>query len=145
MLMEKISYLARGADIFVLAGSLPPNVAEDFYARVIREIKGQVITALDAQGPPLRYGLAADPDLVSPNAREAEEIVGYELNDDTDLVGAAETIGGLGAQSAIVHRADGCVARLRQPSVKGAPCYRAYLPALSGEAASTPSARAMPR
>ena len=96
MLMEKISYLARGADIFVLAGSLPPNVPEDFYARVIREIKGQVITALDAQGPPLRFGLAADPDLVSPNAREAEEIVGYELNDDNDLAGAAETIGGTG-------------------------------------------------
>jgi len=92
MLMEKISYLARGADIFVLAGSLPPNVPEDYYARVIREIKSQVLTALDAQGPPLRFGLAADPDLVSPNAREAEEIVGYELNDDIDLAGAADTI-----------------------------------------------------
>jgi 1-phosphofructokinase family hexose kinase len=135
MLMDKISYLARGADIFVLAGSLPPNVPEDFYARVIRAIKSQVLTALDAQGPPLRFGLAADPDLVSPNAREAEEIVGYELNDDTDLAGAAETIGGLGAHSAIVHRADGCVARLREASTKRASRYRAFLPAR--EAAST--------
>ena len=135
MLMEKISYLARGADIFVLAGSLPLNVPEDFYARVIREIKGQVLTALDAQGPPLRLGLAADPDLVSPNAREAEEIVGYELNDDLDLVGAAETITGHGAHSAIVHQADGCVARLREPSAKHAKTYRALLPAR--EAAST--------
>jgi 1-phosphofructokinase family hexose kinase len=135
MLMEKISYLARGADIFVLAGSLPPSVPEDFYARVIREIKGQVLTALDAQGPPLRFGLAADPDLVSPNAREAEEIVGYELNDDTDLVGAAETIAGLGAHSAIVHQADGCVARLREPSARHSATYRALLPAR--DAAST--------
>ena len=108
---------------------------EDFYARVIRELKGQVLTALDAQGPPLRFGLAADPDLVSPNAREAEEIVGYELNDDTDLVGAAETIRGLGAHSALVHRADGCVARLREPSAKRAASYRAFLPAR--EAVST--------
>ncbi len=135
MLMEKISYLARGADIFVLAGSLPLNVPEDFYARVIREIKGQVLTALDAQGPPLRLGLAADPDLVSPNVREAEEIVGYELNDDHDLVGAAETIAGHGVHSAIVHQADGCVARLREPSSKHAKTYRALLPAR--EAAST--------
>jgi 1-phosphofructokinase family hexose kinase len=129
MLMEKISYLARGADIFVLAGSLPSDVPDDFYAKVIRELKGQVLTALDAQGPPLRLGLAADPDLVSPNAREAEEIVGYELNDDSDLVGAAQTIGALGAHSAIVHQADGCVARLREPSVKGTSTFRAYLAA----------------
>jgi 1-phosphofructokinase family hexose kinase len=135
MLMEKISYLARGADIFVLAGSLPPSVPDDFYARVIREIKGQVVTALDAQGPPLRLGLDAHPDLVSPNAREAEEIAGYELNDDSDLAGAAETITGLGAHSAIVHQADGCIARLREPSVKGTSTFRAYL--AEREAAST--------
>ena len=92
-------------------------------------------TALDAQGPPMRFGLAADPDLVSPNAREAEEIVGYELNDDTDLVGAAETIAGLGAHSAIVHQADGCVARLREPSARHSATYRAFLPAR--DAAST--------
>jgi len=127
MLMEKISYLARGADIFVLAGSLPPGVPDDFYARVIRELKGHVLTALDAQGPPLRLGLAADPDLVSPNAREAEEIVGYELDDDSDLAEAAQTISGLGAQSVIVHRADGCIARLREPAVKGISTFRAYL------------------
>jgi len=127
MLMEKIAYLARGADIFVLAGSLPPGVPDDFYARVIREIRGLVVTALDAQGPPLRLGLAADPDLVSPNAREAEEIVGHELNDDADLVDAATTMSDLGARSAIVHRTDGCVARLRDPESKTTTTFRAYL------------------
>lgn len=135
ILMEKISYLARGADVFVLAGSLPPGVPDDFYARVIRETRGQVLTALDAQGPPLRLGLAADPDLVSPNAREAEEIVGYELNDDPDLMEAARTIAGMGAHSALVHRADGLVARLREPASRDTATYRAYLPAR--EAAST--------
>ncbi len=126
-LMEKISYLARGADMFVVSGSLPPGVPEDFYATLIRELKGRVFTALDTQGPPLRAAVSADPDLVSPNAREAEEIVGYEFSEDDDLAVAAETLTSMGANSAIVHQADGCVARIREPGAKGPVTYRALM------------------
>lgn len=128
VLLEKIRYLARGADMFVLSGSLPRNVPDDYYGAIIRELKGQVYIALDAQGPPLRAGVTADPDLVSPNAREAEEIVGYEFSEDDDLVAAAETLTSMGAQSAIVHQADGCVARIREPGEKTAVTYRVLGP-----------------
>ena len=127
-LMEKIRYLARGADMFVLSGSLPPEVPDDFYARVIRELRGRVFIALDAQGTPLRTAVGADPDLVSPNAREAEEIVGYEFSEDDDLVAATETLTSMGAVSAIVHQSDGCVARIREPGAKTATTYRVLLP-----------------
>ncbi|MFN8122439.1 MAG: 1-phosphofructokinase family hexose kinase [Thermoleophilia bacterium] len=128
VLLEKIRYLARGADMFVLSGSLPRNVPDDYYAAIIRELKGQVYVALDAQGPPLRAAVGADPDLVSPNARETEEIVGYEFSEDDDLVAAAETLTSMGAQSAIVHQADGCVARIREPGEKSPVTYRVLGP-----------------
>jgi 1-phosphofructokinase/tagatose 6-phosphate kinase len=127
MLLEKINYLARGADVFVLSGSLPPGVPDDVYARIVRELKGRVLTALDVQGTALRMALGADPDLVSPNSREAEEIVGYEFTEDADLAEAAETLGVMGASKVIVHQSDGCVARLREPGSKTATTLRAHL------------------
>jgi len=128
-LLEKIRFLARGADLFVFAGSLPRHVGNDFYAQVLRALPPRVVTALDAQGTPLRSALAAEPDLVSPNAREAEEIVGYEFSDDQDLAVAAETLTGMGAACAIVHQEDGCMARLREDGAKTQVTLRAHLPA----------------
>ena len=130
MFIDKLRYLARGADMFVLSGSLPPGVPEDFYATLVRELKPSAFTALDTEGEALRAGLAAEPDLVSPNAREAEEIVGYEFSEDGlgDLEEAAVTLTSMGAASAIVHRAEGCVARLRLPGNKNGVTYRASLP-----------------
>ena len=37
MLLEKLRYLASGADVVVFAGSLPRGVEDDFYAEVIRD------------------------------------------------------------------------------------------------------------
>lgn len=129
VMLEKIRYLARGADLFVLAGSLPRDVSNEFYADVLRELRGRVMVALDVQGTPLRAAIAAEPSLVSPNAREAEEIVGYEFSDDADLAVAAETLIGMGAGGAIVHQADGCVARVREAGGKAPVTLRAHLPA----------------
>lgn len=127
MLLEKIRFLARGAELFVLAGSLPRDVPPDFYATVIRELRGRVTTAVDVQGTPLRLALAAEPDLVSPNVRETEEIVGYDFTDDSDLVEAAATLTGMQAGCAIIHTSDGCVARLRDSVGKGGVTFRATL------------------
>ena len=127
LFIEKVRYLARGADLFVLAGSLPGGVPTDFYARLLAELSGKVLTALDTHGPPLRAGLAGAPNLASPNAREAEEIAGYEFSDDTDLADAAATLTSLGADSAIVHLSDGCVARLREAGDKEGATFRASL------------------
>jgi 1-phosphofructokinase family hexose kinase len=87
MLFEKLQYLSRSADMVVLAGSLPRAVPEDWYAAAIRELgRRGVRVALDTEGVPLRRGLEAEPFLVSPNQREAEGIVGQELEDDDDFL-----------------------------------------------------------
>lgn len=129
VLSEKIRYLSRGADVFVLAGSLPREVPVDYYGRILRELRRDgMITALDASGPALRAALSAEPGVVSPNVREAEEIVGHEFADEDDIAAAAEMIIQMGAGSAIIHHEDGCVARIRPEGAKRHRTYRARLP-----------------
>lgn len=130
VLLDKIRYLSKGADVFVLAGSLPRDVPLDFYERLLREIgRGDGMrTAVDASGPALRAALQAEPGVVSPNVREAEEIVGHEFSDEDDMAAAAETLTQMGAESAIIHHEDGCVARIRPEPGKPARTYRARLP-----------------
>ena len=129
VLIDKIRYLSRGADLFVLAGSLPRDVPSDWYERLLRVLKREgMITAVDASGPVLRAALQADPGVVSPNVREAEEIVGHEFSDEDDMAAAAVTLTQMGAETAIIHHEDGCVARVRTEGGKHGRTYRARLP-----------------
>jgi 1-phosphofructokinase family hexose kinase len=113
LLMEKLAYLSRGADIVVLAGSLPRDVPADFYAVLAAEItRPDLRIVVDAPGPVLRGALPAEPWLVSPNVREAEEVVGNEFRDDEDAAVGAEALCALGAQAALIHDERGCVARI---------------------------------
>src|SRR4029079_9554961 len=87
---DKLIYLARGADIVVFAGSLPPGVDSSIYADLIPDLRRiGVTTVVDAEGEPMRLALRAEPDVISPNVLEAEELVGHEFNDEQDRVVAA--------------------------------------------------------
>jgi 1-phosphofructokinase/tagatose 6-phosphate kinase len=115
MLLDKLSYLARGADGVVFAGSLPRDVDESFYAEAIRELnRRQVQTVLDSEGQPLRLGVQAEPFLVSPNQREAEGLVGQEFNEDDDFMLGLDSIAELGARSVLITQESGCFALLRE-------------------------------
>jgi len=81
----------RPGNIWVLSGSLPPGVPLDFYAQLIALVQARGAKALlDSSGEPLRLGCAAGPYLVKPNAVEAEEMTGREVNSDAGALGAAE-------------------------------------------------------
>jgi 1-phosphofructokinase/tagatose 6-phosphate kinase len=110
---EKLLYLAKGASICVFAGSLPRGVEPDIYAELIRDVKRLgVTTILDTEGEPLRLGVRAEPDVVSPNELEAEELVGQEFNDVADRTQAVIDMRQLGAREAIMTVRDGCYASL---------------------------------
>src|SRR5579871_4973709 len=110
---EKLLYLARGAAIVVFAGSLPRGIGPDFYAQLVRELrKLEVTTIVDTDGEPLRLAVRAEPDVVSPNVIEAEELVGHEFNDDSDRANAVREIVSLGARSAIMTVRQGCWAQV---------------------------------
>jgi 1-phosphofructokinase family hexose kinase len=103
MLLDKINYLARGADMVVFAGTLPRGVQESFYANAIRDLNRRNVRAvLDSEGQPLRLGVEAEPFLVSPNQREAEGLVGQEINDDEDYLMALDRIADMGARNVLV-------------------------------------------
>jgi 1-phosphofructokinase family hexose kinase len=110
---DKLLYLARGAAIVVFAGSLPRGVEPDLYANLVRELERvDVMTVVDTDGEPLRQAMKAEPDLVSPNVLEAEELVGHEFANEEERSQAVAEISALGAQEAIVTLPDGCVAQL---------------------------------
>jgi 1-phosphofructokinase/tagatose 6-phosphate kinase len=103
MLLEKISYLARGADMVVFAGTLPRGVEDSFYAEAIRDLNRRNVPAvLDSEGPPLRLGVEAEAFLVTPNQREAEGLVGQEFGDEEDYTMALDRIADMGARNVLI-------------------------------------------
>ena len=110
---DKLLYLARGAAIVVFAGSLPRGVDPDLYATLIRELERlDVTTVVDTDGEPLRQAVRAEPDVVSPNVLEAEELVGHEFASEEERLTAVTEIVALGPHEAIMTLPDGCVAQV---------------------------------
>jgi 1-phosphofructokinase family hexose kinase len=127
MLLEKLRYLTQGAELVVFAGSLPRDVADDFYAEASRELtKRHVSVVLDTEGEPLRLGVEAEPFLVSPNQAEAEALVGQEFHDEEDLRLGLQSIGEMGAHNVLITSDEGCVALLREE--RDAKSFRAVAP-----------------
>ncbi|HEU4904643.1 MAG TPA: 1-phosphofructokinase family hexose kinase [Solirubrobacterales bacterium] len=110
-LVERLRYLADGAKLCVIAGTLPPGAGDELYARLIEDLRERgVITILDAEGEPMLAGLRAGASIVTPNEREAEELVGQEFGDRDDFVHGLSELVRLGAGEAAITRPDGCVA-----------------------------------
>jgi 1-phosphofructokinase/tagatose 6-phosphate kinase len=110
---DKLLYLARGAAIVVFAGSLPRGVETDVYASLIRDLQRlDVLTVIDTDGEPLRHAVRAEPDVVSPNVLEAEELVGHEFSGEGERSMAVAEIAALGPHEAIMTLPDGCFAQV---------------------------------
>jgi len=123
---EKLMYLAQGASMCVFAGSLPRGMDAGVYAELVREVKRLgVTTVLDTDGEPLRVAMRAEPDIVSPNELEAEELVGQEFNDVEDRAQAVIDMTRLGAREAIMTVRDGCYAHVLDD---GPALYRVTVP-----------------
>jgi 1-phosphofructokinase family hexose kinase len=129
VLLDKLHYLSRGADVVVLAGSLPRGVSDDFYAEAVRDLTRRgVRVVLDSEGEPLRLGVEAEPWLVSPNQLEAEQLVGQELEDDDDFLMALDRIADMGARNVQITHETGCFALVREE--RQTRRYRALSPQL---------------
>ena len=102
-LLEKIDSLAKQGDWWVLAGSLPPGVANDFYARIVNVLNKHGAKAiLDTSGESLQMGCAEKPYLVKPNAEEAHVLTGLPMDTPSEIAAAAAEICQLGAQNVVV-------------------------------------------
>jgi 1-phosphofructokinase family hexose kinase len=135
MFTDKLLYLAQGASMCVFAGSLPRQVEVDVYARMIPELRRMgVATLVDTDGDPLRRAVRSEPEVISPNVLEAEELVGHEFNDEEDHAIAVREMVDLGAREAIMTAPDGCYAMMAAEDAVGAGAqhvfYRVRGPAL---------------
>jgi 1-phosphofructokinase/tagatose 6-phosphate kinase len=139
LFVDKLLYLAKGASLCVIAGSLPREVDVDVYARLIRELRRLgVATIVDTDGDPLRRAVRAEPDVISPNVLESEELVGHEFNDDEDRIIAVREMAELGAREAVMTMPDGCFAQMAPEKGGNTPVlYRVRLPAGSIEPRAT--------
>jgi 1-phosphofructokinase family hexose kinase len=126
LFVDKLLYLAKGAAVCVIAGSLPRGLDSGLYGRLIDEMKRLgVMTVLDAAGEPMRAATRHGPDVVSPNELEAEGLVGYEFSDESDRRSAVREVVELGARESIMTLHDGCLALLGEGSERRV--YRATL------------------
>jgi 1-phosphofructokinase family hexose kinase len=102
-LLDKIDSLARPGDWWVLAGSLPPGVPDDFYARIVSVLKQHdSLAVLDTSGESLRLGCAEKPYLVKPNLEEAHALTGLPMGTPAEIAAAATQIRRLGAQNVVI-------------------------------------------
>jgi 1-phosphofructokinase family hexose kinase len=102
-LLRKIDSLAKPGDWWVLAGSLPPGVADDFYARIVYVLnKHGAHAILDTSGESLRLGCAEKPYLVKPNVEEARVLTGLSMDTPSEIAAAAAEVCRMGAQNVVV-------------------------------------------
>jgi 1-phosphofructokinase family hexose kinase len=115
--VARLGYLADGAKLCVLAGTLPPGAGAGLYARLVKDLGERgVPVVLDAEGEAMLAGLRAGATIVTPNEREAEELVGQEFADRHDLVHGLSELVRLGAGEAAITRPEGCVAAIGEGS-----------------------------
>lgn len=114
-LLDRLEYIAGDASVIVLAGSLPRDAPEDWYAQAIKRLRrtgAQLV--LDSEGEPLRQGVAAEPHLVAPNQLEAEELVGHEFGGEADLIAALDEIADMGPRNVLITNETGAFMLLRE-------------------------------
>lgn len=111
--------LARGARALVCSGSCPPGAPEDGYGRLVARARAHGVTSvLDAAGVWLAGGVAASPDVVTPNLAEAEallhgrdhEAVDVDADADERAVRSAAALHARGVAIAVVTASDAGVA-----------------------------------
>ncbi len=110
LLFDKLNRLNKD-DVLVLAGSVPKCISSDIYCEILKKAnKKEVITVVDATGELLKKTLKYKPFLIKPNNFELEELCGYSLSNEDDIITAAEQLQGLGARNVLVSLgADGAV------------------------------------
>ena len=102
-LLDKIDSLAKPGDWWVLAGSLPPGIANDYYARIVKLLSQHDARAiLDTSGESLQLGCAEKPYLVKPNTEEAHALTGLPMDTPAEIAAASEQICKMGAQNVVV-------------------------------------------
>lgn len=103
MLLKKVTDLAAAGDWWVLAGSLPPGVPPEIYARLTQTIqRAGAHVIVDTSGAALEASLSGKPYLIKPNAVEAGTLTGLPIETTVEIAAAAKAILQRGAENVVV-------------------------------------------
>jgi 1-phosphofructokinase len=102
--LPKLSWLAMG-------GSLPPGAPPDTFRKLVEIAReANVKTLVDADGDAMRHAMAARPDFIKPNEKEASRLLDREISGRNDAIQAAlelyQQLGG-GDKIVVVSRGAG--------------------------------------
>lgn len=121
--LEEVLFRGPVPQWYVLAGSLPADVASDTYQRWIPRLQARgARVALDASGEALRAGARAGPDLIKPNHHELAELTGYSTEGlEACLAGARQQVAA-GTDLVVVSRgAEGALFVTRDRALHAVP------------------------
>ncbi len=104
-----LAAVAEHAETLVVAsGSLPPDVPEDTWGRLVRACTEEGCrTIVDSSGGALRAAIDAGVWLIKPNLRELAQLVARELEDDAQIRAAAQELLGGGTEAVAVSMGAG--------------------------------------
>jgi len=92
-LKEQIRDLCGRGDAVVLAGSVPPGLAEGAVAELVQLIRERHgLAFVDTSGTELTQAVAAGPFLIKPNRDELDELLGRELGEIDSVVAAGREL-----------------------------------------------------
>ncbi len=98
-LASKITAVEPFPEWWAIGGSLPSDMPQDFYARLIQIIHDRGGRCfLDTDNEALLAGIKAKPFFIKPNEYEFSRLVGRDLPDEASLIEAAQEILGQGVK-----------------------------------------------
>lgn len=101
--MSRYQELMRECSLVVLSGSVAKGIQPDIYGRLIEiAATAQVPVFLDSSGESLRLGVQAKPELVKPNWKELEYVMGCSLKDRNAVIEAAKRLREAGIPRVVV-------------------------------------------
>ena len=139
-LMEAAGSLFGPGGWLTISGSMPRGLSDRGYRDLVAEARAAgVRVALDAEGEPLRLAVNAHPEIVKLNATEASGLLGDQVADREDALGAAMKLrtlaGGEGHAGIVTCGADGvAVAAPDGARYEGVLFERGRYPVGSGDA-----------
>ncbi len=121
--LDKITNLKPRPDYMVFAGSVPPGVPADIYRVLIEKMKSLgIITVFDSADQWLKEGIKAKPDVIKPNVREAQALLGVELETEEEIIYAVKTFVSSGIKIASISRGrDGLIIASKDAVLKVMP------------------------
>ncbi len=95
--------LLQESAVVVFSGSLSKGLPSSFYRTAVdRAKRAGVKTILDTSGTALKEGLKAGPDLIKPNQKELEELLGAIMKTPQEIANAAFEVLAMGADAVAV-------------------------------------------